>query len=56
VRFSVWGEEGVAEAAVSVSGSDADRLAVFLQRARPGPGHVGVADRLRRAVGAIRVR
>ena len=30
VRFSVWDESGVAEAAVSVSEAEAERLATFL--------------------------
>ena len=30
VRFSVWDESGVAEAAVSVSEAEAERLAAFL--------------------------
>src|SRR5918992_2758272 len=30
VRFSVWNEEGVAEAVVSLSGDEADRLADFV--------------------------
>jgi hypothetical protein len=35
VRFSVWAEDGVAEAVVSVADDEADRLASFLT-ARPG--------------------
>jgi hypothetical protein len=31
VRFSVWSEEGVAEAAVSIDDAEADRLAEFLR-------------------------
>jgi len=34
VRFSVWSEEGVAQAAVSLEEAEAERLAVFLQRPR----------------------
>lgn len=39
VRFSVWDESGRAEAAVSLSEDEADRLARFLgpQRLRPRP-------------------
>jgi len=35
VRFSVWDEDGVAQAAVSLDESEAERLAAFL--ARPAP-------------------
>ena len=35
VRFSVWGEDGVAQAAVSLEDDEADRLAGFLARPRP---------------------
>jgi hypothetical protein len=31
VRFSVWSEQGVAEAAVSIDDAEADRLAQFLR-------------------------
>ena len=37
VRFSVWDESGVAEAAVSVDDGEASRLARFLGAASPGP-------------------
>jgi hypothetical protein len=35
VRFSVWGEDGVAQAAVSLEDAEAERLASFLARPRP---------------------
>ena len=41
VRFSVWDERGVAEAAVSIAADEADRLAGFLSpapRLAPAPG------------------
>jgi hypothetical protein len=46
IRFSVWNEDGVAEAAVSLEPAEARRLARFLGggEARPVP----TAERLRR--------
>lgn len=35
VRISVWNADGVAEAAVSIDESEAERLAAFVQRSRP---------------------
>jgi hypothetical protein len=47
VRFSVWNEDGVAEAAVSIGEDEADRLRRFLAlRARERP----LLDRLRDAL------
>jgi hypothetical protein len=46
VRFSVWNEDGVAEAAVSLDPSEARRLARFLGGAGPAPAAAG--ERLRR--------
>jgi hypothetical protein len=45
VRFSVWNEEGVAEAAVSVEEREARRLVRFLG---DRPAEVPVRERLRR--------
>jgi hypothetical protein len=44
VRFSVWGAEGVAEAAVSLDEEEAERLAGFL--AAPAPTRPGAVERL----------
>jgi hypothetical protein len=52
VRLSIWDEQGVAEAAVSVGEAEAERLASFLQRARAPRRSAGVGDRIRRAVGS----
>jgi hypothetical protein len=43
VRFSVWNEEGVSEAAVSLDETEAARLAAFLEHERPR----SAVDRLR---------
>lgn len=49
VRFSVWSEEGEAQAAVSIEEDDAARLAAFLRpAARPRP------SRLREALEQLR--
>ncbi len=45
VRFSVWGPEGIAEAAVSLEEAEAERLALFL--ATPQPSRPRALDRLR---------
>jgi hypothetical protein len=49
VRFSVWSEEGVAEAAVSLSPAEARRLAAFvLNPAGSPPGRLGaIVEQLR---------
>ena len=46
VRFSVWGEDGVAQAAVSLEEAEAERLAAFLGRPRPRTA-ARVLERLR---------
>src|SRR5215213_277130 len=46
VRFSVWNEEGMAEAAVSLDPAEARRLARFLGGGLPAP--TPAAERLRR--------
>jgi hypothetical protein len=38
VRFSVWSEDGVAQAAVSLEEDEAGRLSLFLGSASGGPG------------------
>ena len=45
VRFSVWNESGVAEAAVSLEDDEAARLASFLSR--PAPRHRRLLEQLR---------
>jgi hypothetical protein len=47
VRFSVWDESGVAEAAVSLDQAEAARLARFLQ---PVKRQISLRDAARRAV------
>jgi hypothetical protein len=47
VRFSVWNEEGVSEAAVSIDDAEAERLAAFLA---PGCAPRSPIDRLREAL------
>jgi hypothetical protein len=49
VRFSVWNEDGVSEAAVSLDEGEAARLAAFLEHERPDPARSAVA-RLRDAL------
>ena len=51
VRFSVWNEDGVAEAAVSLGEEEANRLAAFIL-ARFGPAPSG--GRLRAVVAQVR--
>ncbi len=54
VRFSVWNDSGVAEAAVSLEEQEAERLVTFLgspQTARPAPG---LRDALEKALAGIR--
>ena len=46
VRFSVWSEDGIAEAAVSLEPAEARRLARFLGGGADPP--VPAAERLRR--------
>jgi hypothetical protein len=46
VRFSVWNEDGVAEAAVSLDPPEARRLARFLGGG--GPTRAAAGERLRR--------
>jgi hypothetical protein len=46
VRFSVWNEDGTAEAAVSIDEAEAERLAAFLL----GPQPRTPVDRLREAL------
>jgi len=46
VRFSVWGDDGVAQAAVSLEDDEADRLAAFLARPRPS-AHTRLLEHLR---------
>jgi hypothetical protein len=53
VRFSVWDESGVAEAAVSLDEYEAGRLARFL---RPSTRPVSLLDAARRAAGRRRPR
>jgi hypothetical protein len=45
VRFSVWGPEGIAEAAVSLEEEEAERLALFLST--PQLSRPRALDRLR---------
>jgi hypothetical protein len=54
VRLSVWDEHGVAEAAISVGDAEAARLASFLHRSQRTARRPNVADRVRRAVAALR--
>jgi len=51
VRFSVWGDDGVAQAAVSLEDDEADRLADFL---RTPPTFLSALERLRAAAGLRR--
>jgi hypothetical protein len=37
VRFSVWNEEGVAEAVVALEDDEAERLAAFIEQTAPTP-------------------
>jgi hypothetical protein len=53
VRFSVWDESGVAEAAVSIDEREAGRLARFLRPVKP---QVSLLDAARRAAGRRRPR
>ena len=46
VRFSVWNEDGTAEAAVSLDEGEALRLAMFVARTAPREARPTLVDRL----------
>jgi hypothetical protein len=58
VRFSVWNEEGVAEAAISLDEEEADRLAGFIFTPTPDAGGWlrAIVAQLRAEIGAGRAR
>lgn len=53
VRFSVWNDEGEAQAAISIDDEDAERLAAFLRPAARRPRR-SLATRLSAATGSRR--
>ena len=54
VRFSVWNDSGVAEAAVSLEDDEADRLVRFLQRPQARGPRPSVRDAVERALAGRR--